>query len=882
MKRILALSFLAATAVGSLHAVPACPTPIRVTQSDGTVISVTQRGDEHFHWAETTDGRTLLRGADGYWQETDKKTVMAKAAGIRSTATKPLTQIGGTFPTTGHRRMLMLLVNFADTSPRYTREDFDDYMNQPNYGNIGSFRDYYLENSYGALDVETTVTRWITLPYPKSYYGAEQVPAMIAEALGAIAGEIDLTQFDNDGDGILDGLAVIHQGTGQEASGNAADIWSHSAIIYNMEFGGVQVRRYTIQPELLATTGNISTIGVMCHEFGHNLGAPDFYDSDYEASGGTYPGTGVWDILGSGAWNGEHGNRPAGINMWQKIQFGWVTPETLDASASITDMPAAYDAPAAYRFDTTVPNEYFIIENRQQKGNFDMALPGHGMLIYHVSENLIDKTITANTLNAAYPQAIYTVCAGSERDPSDYGPSTYGNINSHEAPFPGQYNVTEFNDRTIPSTKSISGRRSYRALSDITENTDGSISFSYTRETAPGSPKALAATVSKGVVTLTWQAPDDNPGPVSYTVYRNGQSIGETSQPGYTDADTEGMLSATYDVDATYDTGLTSPYVSVSITLPDNKASELSVSQQSDGAVTLGWSVSTRLTRMAPDANENYIQTDYPARELEYVHRFRAQDLAIYKGYRLRRIAFYPCQSPQTATCTLRVWSAEPGSTDNATIVSERTLKEFGSTVWNNVMLTQPVEITGETDIWVGVHTSAPGGVVRLLSDKGPAVEGYGNLIRIDGSDWERDTYSPGNIFCYATLAEPVSVMELPAPGFDTEGTDPELDMFFPIGFTVERDGTRIGTTASSTFTDPEIPAPGTHTYSVSSLYAGSNESHAISADIEIINDALTEIPAYDDAPAIYLDLQGIRVSRPEKGNIYIRIMNGTAAKIRY
>ena len=117
-----------------MHAVPACPTPIRVTQPDGTVISVTQRGDEHFHWAETTDGRTLLRGADGYWQETDRKTLMAKAAGIRSTAVKNLTQIDGTFPASGHRRMLMLLINFADTEPTYTREDFDDYMNQANYG----------------------------------------------------------------------------------------------------------------------------------------------------------------------------------------------------------------------------------------------------------------------------------------------------------------------------------------------------------------------------------------------------------------------------------------------------------------------------------------------------------------------------------------------------------------------------------------------------------------------------------------------------------------------------------------------------------------------------------------------------------------------------
>lgn len=114
---------------------------------------------------------------------------------------------------------------------------------------------------------------------------------MIYDALKLVTDTLDLRDFDNDGDGILDGLAVIHQGTGQEASANANDIWSHSAIIYGQTFNGVSVRRYTIEPECLAK--NISTIGVICHEFGHALGAPDFYDTDYASSGGEFCGTGV-------------------------------------------------------------------------------------------------------------------------------------------------------------------------------------------------------------------------------------------------------------------------------------------------------------------------------------------------------------------------------------------------------------------------------------------------------------------------------------------------------------------------------------------------------------------------------------------------------------
>lgn len=882
MKKRITVAATAACAAAAMWAMPAYPGLVRATQPDGSTIDIVQRGDENFHWAETPDGRVMMRDSEGFWRDADLAAVKAKARELKA-STPPLTQIDGTFPSTGKRRLLMLLLNYADTRPIYSQAHFDSYMNSEGFNGVGSFRDFYLQNSYGALDITTTVTRWVTLSRPKSAYGADGAVTMIAEALSTLEGELDLTQFDNDGDGILDGLAVIHQGPGQEASGDVSDIWSHSATIYNMEFGGVQVRRYTIQPEILASTGGMSTIGVMCHEFGHNLGAPDFYDTDYSLSGGEYSGTGVWDLMGSGAWNGDKGDRPAGINMWQKIQLGWVTPQLLEETTDACRLKPASDAPEAYRFDTTVSGEYFILENRQQTGAFDVALPSHGLIIYHISEELIDRTIMANTLNVSYPQAAYTVCAGSGSEPSAEF-SSYGNVDSDMAPFPGSRGITAFNDRTLPSTKSISGRNSYKALADIAENADGTISFSFIREEAPGSPVSLTARAAKGVVTLQWEAPEDNPGPVGFRVYRNGSLIAEVETPGYVDGETGDMLSVAYEVEAVYASGLASPAVAVELRLPANKASLLTAQQSDDGAVVLEWSADTRLTRMEPDATENYIQTDYPARELEYVHRFRASDLSLYRGYRLRRIAFYPCQSPQTVTCTLRVWSAEPGSMD-AEIVSERVLKEFGSTVWNNIVLTKTVEITGDKDIWIGVHTSAPGGVVRLISDKGPAVSGYGNLMRIDGSDWMNDTRSPGNVFCYATLSAPTSLVELPEPDFTVGVTDPDLDLFYPIGFAVERDGERIGMTASTTFPDRNVGTSGLHTYSVSSLYPGGNESGAVKAEVDLRFDGLEELPVAgnaSEAPVRYLDLQGIPVANPVAGNIYIRIQGGNATKVRF
>ena len=165
--------------------------------------------------------------------------------------------VDGTFPATGKHKLLLLLVNYNDTKPTFSREDFDKMMNQNGYKGIGSFRDYYLQQSYGKLDIDVTVTDWINLPKPKGTYGPDGAPYMIYDALKLVTDTLDLRDFDNDGDGILDGLAVIHQGTGQEASADANDIWSHSAIIYGQTFNGVSVRRYTIEPECLAK--NISS-----------------------------------------------------------------------------------------------------------------------------------------------------------------------------------------------------------------------------------------------------------------------------------------------------------------------------------------------------------------------------------------------------------------------------------------------------------------------------------------------------------------------------------------------------------------------------------------------------------------------------------------------
>lgn len=885
LRSILVVSALATAATAA--AVPARPGIIVAEQPDGTSVSVTLHGDENHHWATTPDGFNLVRDAEGFFAFATADHGKVRAADLRYTGPQSIvtaaarnlarnivpapaaakaqapaeglqTQIDGTFPTTGKRKLLMLLVNYADTKPTYSQMDFNNYMNAKGYAGVGSFRDFYLENSYGKLDITTTVTRWITLSGDKRTYGSEGAEQMILEALQAIDGEIDFRDFDSDGDGILDGLAVIHQGAGAEASSNSSDIWSHSGVIYGHSFDGVQLRRYTIQPEILDQ--GISTIGVMCHEFGHQLGAPDFYDTDYASSGGEFPGTGVWDLMASGAWNSARrsGDSPAGVNMWQKIQFGWATPTLLDSDTKISGMKPASTAAEAYRFNTTVDNEYFILENRQQVGPFDSSLLHHGLLVYHVNEDKISQTVFSNTLNISYPQSIWTVCAGATTDPSA-DPYSYGDVNTSACPWPGTDGKTSFTDTTLPSTRSISGRYSYKGLTNIAEAADGTVSFNFICYDMPQAPVDLTATARRGEVTLSWKAPEGDP-PVKYNIYRGERLLATVAETSYTDveASTLGASDLSYEVDAEYASGLVSPAQSVAIKIPRNFISELTPVVDR-GNVTLTWGLDKNLTRM-PKISDDVIYTDITCNTLETGHLFRADDLQVYRGYKIKYITFVPVMSPQQLKCTVTIYSGNPAK-NNLKVLSQRELKTFGNSTYNKITLTKAVEITGKEDIFITVGYATTTGNVQFVTDQGPTVEGYGNLVKIDSGNWTTDVRLKGNNFFYAILSEP-EADSAPAPEI-TPVEDAVLDNAFPLAFGIYRDGQLIATTGGRKFTDYGVPV-GDHTYSVTNIYKGSNESGGESAIVTIDAAGIVSVTAgqLPELPADIFDIHGRLVRR--------------------
>ena len=69
-------------------------------------------------------------------------------------------------------------------------------------------------------------------------------------------------------------------------------------------------------------------VGVFSHEFGHDLGLPDEYDTAGNTCGRRENSTGWWTLMSQGSYgtanNTDLGTKPVHLNAWDKFQLGWL------------------------------------------------------------------------------------------------------------------------------------------------------------------------------------------------------------------------------------------------------------------------------------------------------------------------------------------------------------------------------------------------------------------------------------------------------------------------------------------------------------------------------------------------------------------------------
>jgi immune inhibitor A len=252
------------------------------------------------------------------------------------------------------------------------------------FNRMASYFERQSSNRYSVMAPGDAVHGWVKVPFNEARYGRDFCGSIVCNSTWFLirdamsywvqgqlaAGKTDaqivdyLKQFDvwdrydldGDGnfdepDGFIDHFQIVHAG-GDQAAGDPHQgtdaIWSHRWYAsvsgggpgglpgVNIGQGGasgglpggiphhpvgVWVGDYTIQPE----NGGL---GVFVHEYAHDLGLPDLYDTSGN-TGGAENSTAFWTLMSSGANIGDGGpagigDAPVDLGAWEKFQLGWL------------------------------------------------------------------------------------------------------------------------------------------------------------------------------------------------------------------------------------------------------------------------------------------------------------------------------------------------------------------------------------------------------------------------------------------------------------------------------------------------------------------------------------------------------------------------------
>ena len=555
---------------------PANPIPVSITQPDGTKLQLKLVGDEFYHFNTTIDGYTVVN-VNGKWEYAMKSGNKLTSTGVLahdpevrntqeqqflSTTAKYLVDEQGTNNAQKARsshdkknhgqkepvidysqfRGLIILINFNDRQFLMDNPNdfYDKLCNTENYSGFyhngrfqrctGSVRDYYYDNSMGQFDPDFDIVGPVNLDY-SCYEGNDKAREIFKASLDAVDDQVDFSLYDADNDGEIDMVFFMVAGYSSSYSGNNDGyLWPHMSYLIDWWSGwppqpyvydGKTMGTYASSCEIYGWESQGTTmpnaIGTICHEFGHVLGLPDLYDTDYSNNGGESNHPGSWDVMAGGSGN-NYGRNPVGYSLWERWELGFTdTPTELTLGAQ--SLTAVDVSNTGYMMQSPNENEFFLFENRQP-GKWDSALPGHGLVITRVDYSN-EQAWWNNEVNCNPAHNYYELLHAS-------GSGASG------VPFPGQNNVTYINSSSDPGLVTWAGDACQYALNNIAEN-NNVISFNVVADVPPLTliedfdqmPTQLPAnSVNIQGNFATWNFPKSN------VVEYNGTHVASLQMPG--------------------------------------------------------------------------------------------------------------------------------------------------------------------------------------------------------------------------------------------------------------------------------------------------------------------------------------------------------------
>lgn len=478
---------------------------------DGSLRLIRTRGDEFFSWAEDEKGFAVARGASGRWQYAVREKgrwapsgMAPRQRGLEGRAADPPSRtspfaaissdgtqaaeapapaaetLSGTPPPPA--KLVVVLAAFANQGLLYG----DDVWTNTFFGTSGkTVRTYYgqasksrfwfapAEETQGAAD-DGVVRVTLAISHPNTSSTDDSVRSAVRAALVAADPYIDYAGFDTDGNGVLDSselhLVVIFAGYEYSYSASYTPyVWAHRWSLYAPvtapSLDGVTVGStgggYMALGERHAT--HAATIGVICHELGHNLGLPDLYDTD-----GSSDGVGAHCLMGSGSWGAASGDSwqgqtPVLPSAYCRQLTGFSDVKTVSGEGVTNTLVQVSDSTNLadmVRLNTPNSQQFFLVENRRLAG-FDAGLyvffgvsSGGGLAVWH-----IDTSVSANTADSRRLVDLEEAASPV----LDVAGSYYGRLANYY--YLG--NVARFDETTWPSNVLNGGGASYTRVTGV-------------------------------------------------------------------------------------------------------------------------------------------------------------------------------------------------------------------------------------------------------------------------------------------------------------------------------------------------------------------------------------------------------------------------------
>jgi M6 family metalloprotease-like protein len=399
-------------------------------------------------------------------------------------------------PTVGSPGVLVIPVDFSDATAKSKGYNISSIKNAFEKGgkcDYYSVYDYYYISSYGKLTLDVTVLDfWFRPKHPSTYYEnytegnfldemAMGDQLVMDEALAYLEDRMDLSKFDSDKNGIIDSIVLITTLDISEDDFHwAYRYWNYYTDDYDnyYKYDGVNANDYLwASYEFLYEDENDKFTDLRAkntftyiHEFGHILGADDYYDT-----AGIDDPMGGCDIMDD--MTGDH-------NAFTKFNFGWLTNSRLvTTESSITLTLDSFtksgdsiilantwdDALGAYQ-------EYYIVVYYRKtglNGTVNGTEYGYfsrdGIVVYHVNASLIKDSYDGEVFyDLAYNNTNYIDDYGTLNNLIEYVKSeddTYTYVVGDSLP-----TVTNDRGRVLEYTFTVDALNSEYATITFTKN----------------------------------------------------------------------------------------------------------------------------------------------------------------------------------------------------------------------------------------------------------------------------------------------------------------------------------------------------------------------------------------------------------------------------